>query len=433
MKTFFRFGLMGLIFFLPFYHPVRFTTGFIYEIPIMLLGLMVILIWTSFIQQFLKHRILLTKLDVLVGLLALYTFILLVFSDGRIYDTFNIIRLLIIPIFLYYVVSFNFTNKHNNILLFILIFSGAITSIFYILEIYKYVILGEGYFGWTIGLMNHISLNQLGRVPAATSFTGTVAYTRIAGFIGHNHATGFFMGFSSIGFFLLAIKKKKMAILWYLLAFLGGLAMIISMSRSAIFSIGFGYIVIFIFLKNKSKKILILTSLIILFIIATNSIFTYEMKIINEATHHFFSYEQISYVIGLMVNAPDINQYLYQLTIYPFSLFSGVGFSPTQSTPPVFSDDIHFISLFSKYGILGLSLFLSIIILATKYSIRCIKINGQNLFLFLTPLLYVLTIMMTTIHSEVWARISLYPVIFIMLGIINVNYRETYCSSKKLN
>lgn len=403
--------------FYPFYLPVRFLTGWIYQIPFVITALILIV----FFMKLLLARISfvkLNKLEFLVLLFLSYSLILSLLPPWSVMDSLDNIRVYVIPGLVFFIFS-NIRYRYCTLVLTLLIAGGLLVSIFYLIELYGVVISHKGLMLWTQIYQSHAA-DEGYRVSLSRSMVSGVYYLRLPGFIGHNHATGFFMGITSsiclIHYFTEAIGRKKIL---YLLSFtLCFLAMLFSFARTSILSIVIADLFIFfIFMRHNIKLIFLFVFLFSLTLFVLYCLFP-EASFFASATDTFFSSSSAEKFSGGMQRAYNNNtlHYIQDLMLFPPGLLIGFGFSEA-----VVSDDIFSITLLARYGVLGFIIYFSMIGYGIFWAYKMLKKNINDRIL-MSSFVYILAITLTISHSGTSFKIQLVTFTYAFLGMVSREY-----------
>ena len=428
-----RFGLYGIVFILPFYQPLRFVLGLDRLAPAIIAAWTVGLLFLCIIDAWQGGRRVIsgTILDKLVVAFAFYSSLLMLFSDSTLLDVLNSIRIWIIPVCLYFVAASVRGQEVGDVLIKCCLIDAAITSVFYALEFYHYNFLGKGYFGWTEQMKTYVEGHH---ISEAGSIIAGFTYRRIAGFIGHNHATAFFMGFGSAGCFIRFLSGPRRNYVLLLMAIFMLLVTILSMARISIgatfIGIGVGTALVLRYgtrlrllsfpelLRDGAK----LTLVVAILFGTCATVFAFEFEKLFNAILFFSSSDQIAATLEAMAGSVAASGAFSNLVFNPLSVLTGLGFSPNQSITPAFNDDLYLVQLFSQYGLIGIGLFGAILGVSWKYMLSCLNAKPQGNFFYIVPVIYMLMLILTTVHSSTFGRIQLYSIFFVMLGLVNANY-----------
>jgi len=340
----------------------------------------------------------------------------------------------IFPLFIYFWIIYYYKDKDFNILFFILMLTVSIVCIEYLYEYIKYNIFHEGITWYRQQYIDYLFLNFPTGANADYFYSvPKSAVLRTTGLFVHPHELGVFIGLGILYSFSNFLVSKKKIMLFFL--FLFSFTLIIISVRTAFFGVLFALVVIYLirpkkFLRkfNRSLMKIILITLIILFII---SLLWFRLDYILERHVGIFS----SPVIQVSKNYTFVDVIYWQIDRYtepmknnPMMIFTGEGFGELRT---VYSGDLGFTSLMSRFGLFGLSLFLILFFVFIVQGIKIVRLYAKkNIFIKYPTLLFAIGVgllyVIQLFHSGAILTRATYPWLFVSFAII----RKTLYDSK---
>ncbi len=415
---------MALAAFLPFYIPIRFYFGLHSVVPLGVMSAEALLLVASVLWLTLSLSERLTRLDLSVLAFSFYTFLLIAISDGMGADQADALRRYFLPMTLYWPVAYFFDGKNSALALRLILAGATIVGLFYFAELVNSAILKQGYLDWTMRLKDFQVAHGAAISESRLEFGSTVYY-RLVGFLGHNHATSYFMAFGCLGHLILSQDKDSRGRWWHWLSasFLT-LTTLLALGKTAVAAtvLGFGltcfYIPtlrqpVYLWLRNR---VLLGVLAMVLFAVAAPA-----FADILGRTFRYFLFDSIKANVEINVKDSLTGGLLGQVYSSPLTLLTGAGFVNSASVPPTLSDDFFPVELISRYGIIGLALLVWMLFEVSRVRKAFIKVPELTLSAALPPL-YIFTMLVMMSHSSMFFYHQLYAYFFVMLGMVRVWY-----------
>lgn len=418
-------SVLAYFFILPFYLPIRFYFGLHVVLPYVFLCCFALLFFVGFFSEHRKYFLISNLLDGCFFLFLLYSLLLLLLFDAASLDSrIATAWTYFFPLLSYFFISRHFSSKHIEYFIITVGSAATIVACYYIAEIYSVNILLEGPFQWAIEYANYFA-QQGGEISNAwTDLGGGVIYIRIPGFLGHNHATGFYLGMGIFANILLVFVSRSSLKYFFMLSFIVCLiALVLTMSRTSMLVTSVGVFLLLLAIYPFYKIVLMVVACllgVVSFDFITNSGFIVQLF------SAFFSAQAISETSDIVGGIFQFQDLLSQFTTYPSTFFTGVGFGATQLLPPVTTDDAFFLQLLSHYGVFGVSLLLLMLALA---GYTCLVFRSQNspdraaVFCWF-PAVVCITGCATMAHSSTLYKTQIFPVFWACLGMSSVFFNE---------
>lgn len=334
----------------------------------------------------------------------------------------------ILPFLLYYYFSRKFNDRAKRKVVFVIELVLFFVAILYIAEFVNNFVLGNGSFQYSIALNEYV-INELGGEEGVSSswVQGDVyALVRLAGPLSHNNTTGLAIALGLVlAFGRIYLMKNKTAVLFFVVF---ATALFMTGARTSILAGIFGVFCIFVMyhgLKKAAGEILkfFLYMMPVSFLILWVGV---DMGIVDmSAFSQLYNYQASAKTIGALAGKVTFAIYGEQITHNPLSLITGLGYpsKDVQMAPLLSSfgdDDVFFMSILSRYGVIIPALFLLLLInaaIATRKHIHRSRLkNGDAVYLLVAPLSCVFAALLSTVHTDAMFRAQIIPVVIILFA-----------------
>lgn len=428
--AFLKFGTFLFFGLLPLYQPIRYQFGLENEFPIFLFLLLIALLATVVVRRYLclDAGILPTNLDTVVTFFFLYECaLLLVFAPWEWFEFLELMRKTVGPVGIFFIVSKYFSSRDIRILFSVILWSMLSMTVLYLWEAYTVNILRGPFMLWTERYLSSFIAKRGLRLYDTYVRFGPFIFFRLHGFCGYVHASAYGMSIVGLGFLSRAMIEKKLRITHSLAALLGILGMLVSLTRTVIVSSIIGLVVLLWVallsrLASIQRKILFTLIIFIAAIIA----FLYAKSLTKSSI--LLTTEGLIKHTNVIIALPEITGLIQQISSYPLSLITGVGFSEIQTVSPVLSNDLFLIYWLSSYGLIGSAMLFLCIFLACKFLYNLHNLTHERIF----PVLIVLTLVLTMLHSAILTKLQYFPMFFAALGAISAIQRRQGQAGMKL-
>lgn len=439
--------LYALMSYLPFYLFIRFTLDSHVIIPLIQDA---VAIFFSFIilGKSAVGKAIFSKTTALDRLLLLFllinaTMVFLTFiKSGSLFISFYHFRCYISGILMYFIVQYFISVKRINPFIGLLILSSFLVSIFYLYEWHSLNVVHTGYMQWTKNYNNYVITHRgiKGGISAAWFYIeslGGQTY-RLAGLIGHNHATGTFMAFAPMVIAAKMWYKTKSSFRWincliFATCFSG---MLMSFSRTPLISFVISYCLLGYIIPKKNTLLLgrhILYFVIVIFVLLSLA----SMIGLWTFTYVYFGFIAKEIEVYSLIVSNHLDRLFETVLSNPLTFFAGAGFYTNENVPDVWqtveSDDLCLVTFFSQYGLIGMSVLGLIVIRLVQYTKLLLRsdIASSLKANILGALGVIVLILLTMVHSGVIRKFPVYYWLFSSMALVNICYRELVLKKSK--
>ena len=380
------------------------------------------------ISKNIVHNVKRGTIDALIKLLVVYTIILTLYTSyrGGSIAFLYALKDYLAPILIGCGITYIFNKKDYSKLIVFISFLCATVGVIYLYEVYKYVIMNNGYMTYTIGIRDLSSAihNTETRLSMHTVVSGGLSnYYRFPGPLSHINVTALCLAIGTV----LSLSTIRLGYPNYgkILFIICFVSLMISMARTAILSSFIG-VTLYLALVYGFKKMLGFFLLVLGLIICV-VVFNYEF--FSSAVVHM-SLERIMktlfYVLSLFKSILTFDR-MYNVIV-------GSGFTYHGYTSnwfgPLLSEELFQIQLITMYGLIPIIMFITI---SLRKSLKIIKIQkylsyaGQDYIIVVACFCVIIVMLASTIHVNALIRPQIYPIYFICLSIIS---QYELCHSK---
>lgn len=419
------------------YYFLRFQTGYVSEFAV----LQVFLLTFAGILGFLfliKDGIVSDKKSLLNSSDAIFLLIILhgilfspfiFFRDG-LYLFFYSCLHTILPFIIFYYFSRRFYyNEIANLIFFIeLVF--LFVAFIYISEFFSNIVFKTGSMDYAVALNDYV-INQLGiEGGVSSSFVQGDRYVwiRMAGPLSHVNTTGLAIALGLIlsfgRLYLMKIKIELPIFFIFLTALLmtGGRTSIVSGMLGLIFILILRHGFLYAFLKSLCLAFFASPFIIL----SLYFLVTYGL-IDSSAFLQIYNIEQFSKTISVILDNVNFTIYLEQLVNNPLTLVTGLGYPSADISligwgSSFRDDDVFFLSLLSRYGVVIPALFIFLLINFGR-SIRNQVIGSKSkdlefIFMQIILLSFVIAALFSTVHTDALFRPQILPIVVMVISFL---------------
>lgn len=427
----------SLILFTVLYYFIRFQTGYVSEfasLQVFLLTSAGVFGLLSLIKNklHLDLRSFLTSPDFIFLVLVFHgaLFSLFVFyRDG--YSAFfysGLHAILPFVIYYYFSKSFHFKEIVHLVLFIELIFLSV--AVLYISEFLSRFFFMTGSMAYSVALDDYV-INQIGNeggVSKSWVNGDNITWVRFAGPLSHVNTTGLAIALGmviSFGRFYLMKKKIEVAIFFIFL-----IALLMTGGRTSVFSGFIGLICILILSHGfllSIKTVLKLAFFSFPFIIILGYLLVEYQVIDISAFSQIYNFDNSGKTLNVMFTKSTFELYFEQIVNNPVTLITGLGY-PSKDVSlygwgsSIADDDVFFISLLSRYGVVIPVLFISFLVgfgrLIRRQIIRSNGIILDMIFIQIILLSFVITALVSTVHTDALFRPQILPIVVIVISFI---------------